>query len=145
MAAVERRSCDASFERSERQLRKSVEFLQESAKACIRQAALDLASACPAVRDSKTSELGKDLKKCLQGGGDFSAILSVTHAYIEENRRRVNMDHPSTPLDIIYVACGSLESAADALVTGSIDDYLRIGMYSVMSRASSGDVLSARE
>ncbi len=142
MAIVEPKSCDRSFERSERQLRQSVEYLRGSAKACTREAASELARACSTVGDPNASALGKFLRECLRGEGDFSAILDGTHEYIESNRRRVNFERPSSPLDLIFVSCGSLEQAADALVTGNIEDLLRVASYSVMSRASSGDVLS---
>jgi hypothetical protein len=136
---LERKKCDDNFDREEKNVRKAVDKLLDAARACVRQAASDLARACRLVKDRDAQQLAVFLDNTQIDGG-FENVRDACRLFNSSRRSTASGRNP-TPLDLLVFSSLSLEDAASGLLSNDVNDLLQVGSNSVRSRASSAEVL----
>jgi hypothetical protein len=134
----ELKRCDEDFQKKEKAVRKAVGELDAAARACVRQAARDLARACRTVRDPDATTLGRLL---LENDENFENVRDACHLFTVPRRARIDSSQPK-PMDMLVFAALSLEDAASGLLSGDLDELLQVHANTVRSRGSSAEVLS---
>jgi len=136
----ELKRCDEDFQKKEKVLRKTLGELDAAARACVKQAATDLARACRTVRDPDAATLGRLLLENVQAE-NFENVRDACHLFTVPRRATADAEHPK-PMDVLVFATLSLEDAASGLLSGDLDELLQVHSNTVRSRGSSAEVLT---
>lgn len=136
---LERKKCDDDFAREDKNVRRAVDKLLGAARACVHQAAADLARACRLVKDPDAQQLASLLTENVQAGS-FENVCDACRLFTIPRRAGASGRSPTT-LDLLVFAALSLEDAASGLLSDDVNSLLQVGSHSVRSRASSAEVL----